>query len=77
MSSLEEVMSYLFKRYGSPNAIMGENLDSLEQLGTPTTDEKLEKFTGTVKELKADISKNSQRFNDFVSVVQTNIFDSV
>ena len=42
MSTLEEVMSYLFKRYGSPNAIMSDNLDSLEQLGTPATDEKLE-----------------------------------
>ena len=35
MESLEDVLTFLYNRYGSPNAIMQDNLDSLETLGAP------------------------------------------
>ena len=35
MESLEDVLTFLYNRYGSPNAIMQDNLDSLKTLGSP------------------------------------------
>jgi hypothetical protein len=43
MESLEDVLTFLYNRYGSPNAIMQDNLDSLETLSSPGSDTKLEK----------------------------------
>ena len=40
MSKLEDVLSFLYSRYGSPNSIMVENLDNLENIGSPTSDAK-------------------------------------
>jgi hypothetical protein len=42
MSKLEDVLSFLYSRYGLPNSIMVENLDNMENIGSPTSDAKLE-----------------------------------
>jgi hypothetical protein len=42
MESLEDVLTFLYNRYGSPNAIMQDNLDSLKTLGSPGSNTKLE-----------------------------------
>ena len=42
MESLESILTFLYNRYGSPNAIMQDTLDELEVLGAPTDNKKLE-----------------------------------
>ena len=42
MESLEAILTFLYNRYGSPNAIMLDTLDELETLGAPSDTKKLE-----------------------------------
>ena len=59
MESLEDVLTFLYNRYGSPNAIMQDNLDSLETLGSPGSDTKLEENMGTVSAVLSICEKDT------------------
>jgi hypothetical protein len=60
MESLEDVLTFLYNRYGSPNAIMQDNLDSLETLGSPGSDTKLEENMVTVSAVLSICEKDTE-----------------
>jgi hypothetical protein len=59
MESLEDVLTFIY-RYGSPNAIMQDNLDSLETLGSPGSDIKLEENMVTVSAVLSICKKDTE-----------------